>query len=173
MYTGPPGSTRTDTLLPDPTLFRAPPAIWAALPGRDVLLGALPGEAVWRPGSIVPSATINAASSLIVPVVTFTLVSALRDEEKAWLPTILLVVIFLSMLVVLLEFSGVRVDNPFINDSVGSVSGTFANRNHFALFLGLGCLITPVWAFAGTQGTGCHAPVALADRKRTRLNSRH
>src|SRR3546814_14301754 len=66
------------------------------------------------------------------------------------------------MLVGLLEFSGVRVDNPFINDSVGSVSGTFANRNHFALFLGLGCLITPVWAFAGTQGTGWRAPVALA-----------
>lgn len=143
-------------------LVPLPPAIWTALPGRDVLLGALPGEAVWRPGSIVPSATINAASSLIVPVVTFTLVSALRDEEKAWLPTILLVVIFLSMLVGLLEFSGVRVDNPFINDSVGSVSGTFANRNHFALFLGLGCLITPVWAFAGTQGTGWRAPVALA-----------
>src|SRR3546814_6135951 len=80
-------------------LVPLPPAIWTALPGRDVLLGALPGEAVWRPGSIVPSATINAASSLIVPFVTFTLVSALRDEEKAWLPTILLVVIFLSMLV--------------------------------------------------------------------------
>src|SRR3546814_19452758 len=123
MYTGPPGSTRTDTLLPDPTLFRAPPAIWTALPGRDVLLGALPGEAVWRPGSIVPSATINAASSLIVPFVTFTLVSALRDEETAWLPTILLVFIFLSILVGLLDFSGFRVDLPFLNDSLGTVRG--------------------------------------------------
>src|SRR3546814_10933219 len=58
-------------------LVPLPPAIWTALPGRDVLLGALPGEAVWRPGSIVPSATINAASSLIVPVVTFP-----RSEER-------------------------------------------------------------------------------------------
>src|SRR3546814_17087375 len=29
-------------------LVPLPPAIWTALPGRDVLLGALPGEAGWR-----------------------------------------------------------------------------------------------------------------------------
>ena len=143
-------------------LVPLPPSIWTALPGREALLGASPGEAAWRPWSIVPWATINAASSLIVPVATFTLASALRDEEKAWLPTILLGVIFLSTLVGLLQFSGFRIDIPFINDSVGSVSGTFANRNHFALFLGLGCLITPVWAFAEKQGAGWRAPVALA-----------
>lgn len=143
-------------------LVPLPPAIWTALPGRDVLLGASFGEAAWRPWAIVPSATINAASSLIVPVVTFTLVTALRDEEKAGLPTILLGVIFLSMLVGLLQFSGVRIDNPYINDSVGSVGGTFANRNHFALFLAMGCLIAPVWAFPEKQGTGWRAPVALA-----------
>lgn len=143
-------------------LVPLPPTIWTALPGREALLGASPGEAAWRPWSIVPSPTINAASSLIVPVVTFTLVSALRDEEKAWLPTILLGVIFLSMLVGLLQFSGFAIDNPFINDSRGAVSGTFANRNHFALFLSLGCLITPVWVFAGRQRAGWRAPVALA-----------
>lgn len=148
-------------------LVPLPPALWTVLPGRDVLLGASHNEAVWRPWATVPSATINAASSLIVPVVTFALVSALRDEEKSWLPTILLGLILLSMLLGLLQFSGVRVDNPFINDSAGAVSGPFANRNHFALFLGLGCLIAPAWAFAGRQsagkrGTGWRAPVALA-----------
>lgn len=143
-------------------LVPLPPSVWTALPGREVLLGASPGEAAWRPWSIVLWATINAASSLIVPVATFYLVSVLRDEEKARLPTILLGIIFLSMLVGLLQFSGVIIDNPFINDLVGSVSGTFANRNHFALFLGLGCLIAPVWAFAGKQEVGWRAPVALA-----------
>lgn len=138
------------------------PDIWTALPGREALLDASPGEATWRPWSIVPWATINAASSLIVPVVTFYLISALRDEEKAWLPTILLGVIFLSMLVGLLQFSGFIIENPFINDSVGSVSGTFANRNHFALFLSLGCLIAPVWAFTENQGARWRPPVALA-----------
>ncbi|WP_283407240.1 O-antigen ligase family protein [Novosphingobium panipatense] len=142
-------------------LVPLPPDIWTALPGREALLGARPDEATWRPWSIVPWATINAASSLIVPVVAFYLVSALRDEEKAWLPTILLGVIFLSMLVGLLQFSGFAINNPFLNDSVGGVSGTFANRNHFALFLAMGCLITPVWALAGKQGAGWRAPVAL------------
>ncbi|MCF8708906.1 O-antigen ligase family protein [Rhizorhapis sp. SPR117] len=143
-------------------LVPLPPNIWTALPGRDVLLGASPGETVWRPWAIVPSATINAASSLIVPVVTLILVTALCNEEKTWLPTILLGIIFCSMLVGLLQFSGFVLDNPFINDTVGSVSGTFANRNHFALLLAIGCLITPVWAFAGKQGVGWRAPVALA-----------
>lgn len=142
-------------------LVPLPPTVWAALPGREILLGASLDEAVWRPWSITPSATINAASSLIVPVVTFYLVNALRDEEKAWLPTILLGVIFLSMLIGLLQFSGLLIDNPFINDSVGAVSSTFANRNHFALFLAIGCLIAPVWAFAGKQGTGWRAPIGL------------
>lgn len=143
-------------------LVPLPPGIWTALPGREVLLGASLGEATWRPWAIVPSATINAASSLVVPVVTFILISALRDEERAWLPAILLGIISLSMFVGLLQFSGLVIDNPFINDSVGSVGGTFANRNHFALFLAIGCLITPVWAFAGKQRTGWRAPVALA-----------
>jgi O-antigen ligase len=143
-------------------LVPLPPGIWTTLPGREVLLGASPGEALWRPLSIVPSATINAASSLIVPVVTFYLVSSLRDEEKECLPKILLGFIFLSMLVGLLQFSGFLINNPFISDTEGIVSGTFANRNHLALFLAMGCLFTPVWAFAGTQGAGWRAPVALA-----------
>lgn len=143
-------------------LVPLPPGIWTVLPGRDVLLEASFDEGVWRPWSIVPWATFNAASSLIVPVVTFALVSALRDEEKTWLPTILLGFIFLSMLLGLLQFSGVRFDNPFINDLPGVVSGTFANRNHFALFLAMGCLITPVWAFAGKQSAGWRAPTSLA-----------
>src|SRR3546814_18476243 len=73
------------------------------------------------------------------------------QEERAWLPAIMLGAIFLSMLVGLLQFSGFMIDNPFINDTRGSVGGTFANRNHFALFLAMGCLIAPVWAFAGKQ----------------------
>lgn len=144
-------------------LVPLPPSVWTTLPGREFLLSAPFGsQNIWRPWSLTPSTTINAASSLIVPVVTLYLISAMPPEEKAWLPAILLGVIFLSMLVGLLQFSGFIIDNPLINDSRGSVGGTFANRNHFALFLGVGCLITPVWAFAGKQQVGWRAPVALA-----------
>ncbi|RYM07835.1 O-antigen ligase domain-containing protein [Sphingobium cupriresistens] len=143
-------------------LIPLPPIIWTALPGREFLLNAPFSEETWRPWSLAPSKTINAASSLIVPAVTFYFSSAMQQEERAWLPAILLGVIVLSMLVGLLQFSGFIIDNPFINDSRGSVGGTFANRNHFALFLAMGCLIAPVWAFAGKQSARWRAPVALA-----------
>lgn len=143
-------------------LVPLPPSLWAALPGREFLLSAPLSQEAWRPWSLAPSTTINAASSLIVPVAILYLVSAIPQEERAWLPAIMLGAIFFSMLVGLLQFSGFIIDNPFINDSRGSVGGTFANRNHFALFLAMGCLIAPVWAFAGKQSAGWRAPVALA-----------
>lgn len=143
-------------------LVPLPPSLWAALPGREFLLSAPLSQEAWRPWSLAPSTTINAASSLIVPVAILYLVSAIPQEERAWLPAIMLGAIFFSMLVGLLQFSGFIIDNPFINDSRGSVGGTFANRNHFALFLAMGCLIAPVWAFAGKQSPGWRAPVALA-----------
>lgn len=139
-----------------------PPSIWTHLPGRELLLSAPFSQEAWRPWSLAPSTTINAASSLIVPVVTFYLISAMPEEERVWLPAIVLGAIFLSMLIGLLQFSGFIIDNPFINNSVGSIGGTFANRNHFALFLAMGCLIAPVWAFTEKQEAGWRGPVALA-----------
>ncbi len=111
---------------------------------------------------MVPWATINAASSLIVPVVALYLVSALRDEEKGWVPAILLGFVSLSMLIGIFQFSGLVIDNPLVGGAGGGVSGTFANRNHFALLLAMGCLIGPVWAFSGNRGSGWRTPVALA-----------
>lgn len=143
-------------------LLPLPRGLWAALPGRELMLSAPFSQEIWRPWSLTPSTTINAASSLVVPVVTLYLVSAMSQEEKVWLPAILLGAIFLSMLIGLLQFSGFIIDNPLINDSRGSVGGTFANRNHFALFLAMGCLIAPVWALAGKQSARWRAPVALA-----------
>src|SRR3546814_2037165 len=60
-----------------------PPGLWTALPGREFLLSAPLSQETWRPWSLTPSTTINAASSLIVPVVTLYLVSAMpqRSEE--------------------------------------------------------------------------------------------
>ncbi|MCW6531220.1 O-antigen ligase family protein [Sphingomonas sp. MMSM20] len=131
-------------------LVPLPPMIWMALPGRAVFVEAarLIGQPQpWRPWTIVPGATVNAASSLIVPLVVLILIGASTWEERCRLPGALLVMIVLSMLIGLLQFSGGWFDNPFINDTPGQVSGTFANRNHFALFLAIGCVVSPVWAF--------------------------
>lgn len=145
-------------------LVPLPPALWQSLPGRDLLTQAavLTNQPQpWRPLSIVPGMTWNAASSLVVPLAVFVLMAGLSDRERRWLPGILLVVITASMLLGLLQFSGAGFENPLINDSPGLVSGMFANRNHLALFLALGCLIAPVWAFPVDGRAGLRPLVAL------------
>jgi O-antigen ligase len=64
-------------------------------------------------------------------------------------------------LLALLQFSGARFDNPLINEVIGKTSGSFANRNHFAMFMALGCLIAPIWAFTSGGSPGWRGPVAV------------
>jgi O-antigen ligase len=131
-------------------LVPLPPALWQMLPGRALVIEAASASGQpqpWRPWSIVPWATANAVSSLVVPATILLLVSSLTEREQTWLPGVVLALIVASMLLGLLQVTGVSFDNPFINDTPGQISGNFANRNHFALFLSFGCLLTPVWTF--------------------------
>lgn len=133
-------------------LVPLPPDLWQMLPGHAIFAEAatLSGQAQpWRPWSIVPGATANAAASLIVPFATFSLVAGLSDRERGWLPGLLLLFVAASTLVGLIQFSGTVFNNPFVNDVLGEVSGTFANRNHFALLIAMGCALAPVWGFNG------------------------
>ncbi len=145
-------------------LVPLPPAIWQALPHRAMLSAAadLAGEPQpWRPLAIIPDATINAASSLATPIAALLLLSALDERERAWLPGVLLALVTAAMLVGLLQFSGAGFNNVLVNDTPGQVSGTFANRNHFALYLAIGCLVAPVWAFSGERRITWRAPTAM------------
>jgi O-antigen ligase len=151
--------------LPLVQLVPLSPGLWQALPGRALFVEAatVTGQPQpWRPLAIVPAGTLNAAASLLIPAAVLLLLAQLREDERAWLPGVLLAVITASTVAGLLQFSGMGSNNPLINDSVGQVSGTFANRNHLALFLALGCLLAPVWAFRGGRRPGWRAPVALA-----------
>lgn len=143
-------------------LIPLPPGLWQALPGHDLDAAAVSGQLPsWRPLSISPGATVNAAFSLIVPFTVLVLVSGMDEADRAWLPGLLLGIVTAGMLVGLLQFSGASFSNPLINDEPGQVSGTFANRNHFAVFLAMGCLIAPVWAFLDGRQPQWRAPVAL------------
>lgn len=131
-------------------LIPLPPGLWQALPGRQMFAAATAGQPpVWRPLAIVPGAAFNALAALIVPLATLVMASGVRQEERALLPGAVLVMIVASNLFGLMQLSGSGFNNPFINESVGEMSGSFANRNHYALFLALGCLLVPVWVFAG------------------------
>lgn len=145
--------------LPLLQLIPLPPGWWQALPGRDVLL--IPGEpAPWRPWTMTPSATRNALASLVVPATMFVILWPANDHVYRWMPTIFLAMIGAAMLLGLLQFSGVRFNNPFLNDTPGVVSSIFANRNHFALLLAVGCLIAPVWAFTDSKALRWRGPLA-------------
>lgn len=143
-------------------LVPLPPSLWQALPGRGLFAeaAAVP-DGVWRPLAIVPDAAVNAALSLIVPAATLLLLMWMPAEDKALLPASMLVLILASMLLGLLQLSGANFNNPLINDGAGQVSGSFGNRNHFALFLAIGCLIVPVWAFSGGRRAGWRGIAAV------------
>lgn len=151
-------------LLPLIQLIPLPPALWQAIPGRALFAQAadlIHETQPWRPWAIVPGGAVNAAASLIVPAAVLLLVAGSKEAERALVPGLLLALIAASTLLGLLQLSGAHFNNPLINDSVGQVSGTFANRNHFALFLALGCLLAPVWAFLGGRSPSWRGPVAL------------
>lgn len=131
-------------------LIPLPPALWTALPGREVLTdaaAAIGEQQPWRPLSISPSATANALGSLIVPVTIFVLIANLTRTQHWRIATLLLGLTVAGSLLGLLQFSGVHFDHPLVNDTQGLISANFANRNHFALFLAIGCVVALVWAF--------------------------
>jgi O-antigen ligase len=144
-------------------LIPLPPSLWIALPGRELLAQAAIASGQpqpWRPLSISPSATANALSSLIVPVVMVLLLAGLDIRDRWRLASLLLALAVASSLLALLQFSGGDFNHPLINDIPGAVSGSFANRNHFALFAAIGCLLAPAWGFR-EDGMRWKGPVSL------------
>ena len=137
-------------------LVPLPPEVWTALPDRELLKGAAEVSdqpQPWRPLSISPSATVNALGSLVVPAVVLVLCAQLTREQHWRIASVLLALVFAGCLLALLQFSGANFSNPFINYLDAAVSGNFANRNHFALFVAVGCLIAPLWGFRGNRAT--------------------
>lgn len=147
--------------LPLLQLIPLPPVLWQALPGREIL--AIPGESLpWRPWTMTPGATRNALFSLIVPATMFALLVTANIRLYRWLPATLLIMTGAAVLLGLLQFSGAGFNSPLLNDTPGTVSSIFANRNHFALFLAIGCLIAPVWAFLDSRSLRWRGPLAVA-----------
>jgi O-antigen ligase len=144
-------------------LLPLPTGLWSALPGRQFFNeAAVSGtEGAWRSWSLAPGATINALVSLFVPLAILVSLRALGKDEKPWLLGLVLSLVAASTLLGLMQFSGAGIDNPLINDTPGVVSGTFANRNHFALFLALGCLLVPVWMLREGHRLKWRGPVGL------------
>lgn len=145
-------------------LVPLPPDVWAALPGRALFAEAnalAGGVAPWRPMAIVPSAALNALSSLVVPFAVLYLITMQPQVSDATMVRVLLVMIVAGAAVGLLQFVGVSLDTRFVNTGL-EASGTFANRNHFALMTAFGFVVLPVWAFLDDRRPGWRGPVTIA-----------
>lgn len=131
-------------------LVPLPPAIWTALPGREIFTQAavLTGtNQPWRPLSISPSGTTNALASLIVPATVLLLAANVTREQHWRIAIFVLGLVGAGVILGVLQFSGANFDNPLINTVTGAVAGNLSNRNHFALFLAIGCVLALTWAF--------------------------
>mgnify|MGYP006397302421 CR=1 FL=1 len=131
-------------------LVPLPPSIWTELPGRAIFAEAavLTGtDQPWRPLSISPSGTTNALASLIVPAVVLLLAANLTREQHWRIAIFVLGMVGAGAVLGVLQFSGANFDNPLINTVTGAVAGNLSNRNHFALFLAIGCVLALTWAF--------------------------
>ena len=150
-------------LAPLVQLIPLPPVLWQMLPGHAGLAEAarLTGQhQPWRPIAVIPGSTLNAAFSLATPAAILLLLGAFDEKARAWLPGLIVVLAVATSLVGLMQFSGNRFDQPLIGYRY-DVSGIFGNRNHFALFLAVGCLAVPVWALGNRKGPGWRGAVAL------------
>lgn len=129
-------------------LVPLPPALWLALPGRKAFDVAplLPEvTSAWRPAAIVPEAAWNALFALFVPASVMLALSTVPERQIPFTVPLLVAMVVLSSAVATLQFAGGSFENPLINDRAGFVSGLLANRNHQALFLGIGVVTAMQW----------------------------
>lgn len=121
-------------------LVPLPPAVWTALPGRDILVSiyrdagmALP----WQPLSVAQARTWNALFSLAAPVAALVLVLTLDANSQRKLMLALIALGFVSGIIGMLQALGPAQGMLYfyrITNNGVSV-GLFANRNHQAAFL--------------------------------------
>jgi len=148
-------------LIPLVQLMPMPPDWWQGISDREPSPIA-DRSSVWQPLTMVPGATLNSLFSLTVPAAIIALFMNTKPSDHQRLLQILFVFIVVSALLGLVQYSGTVLNNPLINDVPGSVSSIFANRNHFALLMAMGCILTPVWAFDDWEALRWRGPVAAA-----------
>jgi O-antigen ligase len=137
-------------------LIPLPPSIWKAIPGRalaaEIDRVAEFGD-VWRPISLVPSATWNAFYALFVPLAVLILaVQVTREQRFQLLPVIIGLGLF-SGFWGMLQAIGPS-DGPLYLYRItnkGAAVGLLSNRNHQAVFLACLFPMLAVYASVGIR----------------------
>lgn len=133
-------------LLPLVQLVPLPPALWSALPGRELatqslLLIGRAGE--WRPFSLEPSRTAIAFLSLLPVAVAMLLALRLRGPQVLLPLAVVSVIGLLSVILGAVQFSTANeIGAWYAEVQPRALNGFFANRNSSALFLLLAFVLT-------------------------------
>lgn len=143
-------------------LIPLPPALWTALPGRDVavdtmrLAGITPG---WAPLSLDPEATFRNLLWLVPPLTLFLAIRGLDLRARFWLAGAVLILCVASLVL-----GGLQVAAGFgaLFGAAGGggetlPTGFFANRNHqgiaMAVALPFAAAFAAIWASASPHRT--------------------
>ncbi|UAB78990.1 O-antigen ligase family protein [Erythrobacter sp. SCSIO 43205] len=121
-----------------------PSGLWQALPGRADLIeleNAVGLQGVWRPISWVPSRTLDALFSLIVPATALLLALSLKISAKRLFNVIIFVALADVALTIVQVLSGYQSEFYLYSVSSGRADGIFGNENHSGVFSSLAMLI--------------------------------
>lgn len=142
-------------------LIPLPPSMWQALPGRELIaeIDRVAGLGdVWRPVSMVPSATWNAFYSLFVPLGTLLLATGISREDRFLLLPLLIGAGLVSGVLGMLQVVGSPSGPLYLYNVTNGESsvGLFSNRNHQAMMLACLFPMLAVYASSGAKTVEQH-----------------
>ncbi len=123
-------------------LIPLPPAMWSALPGREMVVRGyeLLGQPLpWLPLSLTPYETMTSALWLLPPLAIIAAILRLGAYRELWLAIVLGLAAFAGVLLGVLQVtSGDVLNSPWYLYAItnyGKATGFFANSNHMATLL--------------------------------------
>lgn len=138
-------------------LIPLPPALWQALPGREIeveTLSLIGQQGTWRSWSMAPDRTLASLLSLLPPLALLVTGSVLQPRTRLWLVAVLVLAGLASLAVGTLQLSAAA-DNPvqFYGVSTPQLRGFQANHNSTADLL-LAALLGAVLVIRAAAGRG-------------------
>lgn len=126
-------------------LVPLPPFLWEGLPGRQEIAEMsriLVLDTEWRPLSLVPTRTLNALASLVVPATALLCLTVFGTDERTILWTIAAMgVANAGVSIAQTASGGYDLLYPYAVTNTGAAVGIFANQNHSAVFVSLTLLV--------------------------------
>jgi hypothetical protein len=153
-------------LLPLLQLIPLPPALWTALPGRELALSTYTTIGVpppWMPVSLAPHATLYALFSMLPAAALFLAVLGMNTRERYALLIGPLVLGGASVLLGLAQLYGGHPQSVtlYSRANIGYAVGFFANRNHFAALLYSLLPLAAAWTLGSADRPENRRPIGL------------